>query len=175
MSLVKLSRSLLNKGINKNFNEILSVGVQQKISSQKFSSSLLKTQPKILNIPKCVSIPFISNYSTDKGKVEVLFQTVQQSLTPELVKKVNSIYQFDLSGDEKGKWFLDLKGETGKYGKGEPPQPADVTLTMDSKNFLKMFDGKLKPTTAYMTGKLKIKGNLQVALKLDKIMGELKK
>lgn len=45
---------------------------------------------------------------------------------------------------------------------------------MDSKNFFNMFAGKLKPATAYMMGKLKIKGNLQQAMKLEKLMSSLK-
>jgi len=38
-------------------------------------------------------------------------------------------------------WFLDLKNGKGAIGKGEPSQPADATLTMDSENFFAMFSG----------------------------------
>lgn len=38
-------------------------------------------------------------------------------------------------------WFLDLKNGKGATGKGEPNQPADATLTMDSENFFAMFSG----------------------------------
>lgn len=70
--------------------------------------------------------------------------------------------------------YIDLKTGSGICGKGEPPQTADATLTMDGKNFFDMFSGKLKPASAFMTGKLKISGNMQKALKLDKLMGSLK-
>ncbi|XP_022916846.1 hydroxysteroid dehydrogenase-like protein 2 [Onthophagus taurus] len=111
---------------------------------------------------------------SEAGKVPFLFKKIGESLNADLVASVGSIYQFVLTGDEAGKWFLDLKNGTGKYGQGEPSHPADCTLTMDSKNFFSMFDGKLKPSAAYMTGKLKIAGNLQKALKLEKLMGKLK-
>lgn len=45
-------------------------------------------------------------------------------------------------GKESGMWFIDLKNGKGASGKGESSQPADATLTMDSKNFLDMFSGK---------------------------------
>lgn len=69
---------------------------------------------------------------------------------------------------------MDLKSGGGKCGQGEPPSKPDATLTMDSENFFKLFSGQLKPTTAYMMGKLKIGGNLQKAMKLEKLMGGLK-
>lgn len=67
-----------------------------------------------------------------------------------------------------------MKTGKGSCGQGDPPSPPDATLTMDSKNFFNMFAGKLKPATAYMMGKLKIKGNLQQAMKLEKLMSSLK-
>lgn len=70
--------------------------------------------------------------------------------------------------------FVDLKEGSGKCGKGEASTKPDATLTMDSKHFFDMFAGKLKPATAYMMGKLKINGNLQKALKLEKLMSSLK-
>lgn len=70
--------------------------------------------------------------------------------------------------------YLDLKNAPGHCGQGEPPSTPDATLTMDSDAFFNLFSGKLKPTTAYMLGKLKIKGNLQKAMKLEKLMGGLK-
>jgi len=45
---------------------------------------------------------------------------------------------------------------------------------MNSKNFFDMFSGKLKAAPAYMTGKLKISGDFQKALKLEKLMKALK-
>lgn len=69
---------------------------------------------------------------------------------------------------------MNLKSGAGSCGQGEPSVKADATLTMDSKHFFDMFSGKLKPASAFMTGKLKINGNMQKALKLDKLMGSLK-
>lgn len=67
-----------------------------------------------------------------------------------------------------------MKNNNGKCGQGEPSNKPDAILTMDSDNFFKLFSGQLKPTTAYMLGKLKISGNLQKAMKLEKLMGGLK-
>ncbi|OAD52970.1 Hydroxysteroid dehydrogenase-like protein 2 [Eufriesea mexicana] len=109
-----------------------------------------------------------------KEKIAQIFTVIQASLNTELVNKTNAIYQFNVKGNEAGTWFLDLKTGKGSVGKGEPGQLPDATLTMDSENFFAMFSGKLKPASAFMMGKLKISGDLQKAMKLEKLMHHLK-
>ncbi|KAK5640975.1 hypothetical protein RI129_009522 [Pyrocoelia pectoralis] len=108
------------------------------------------------------------------GKIPGIFKTIESSLSPKLVEKTQAIYQFVVTGEESSTWFIDLKTGSGACGSGQSPQQVDATLTMDSKHFFAMFSGKMKPATAFMTGKLKISGNMQKALKLDKLMGSLK-
>ncbi|XP_041977988.1 hydroxysteroid dehydrogenase-like protein 2 isoform X1 [Aricia agestis] len=113
--------------------------------------------------------------SESAGQIPTLFELIGKTITPELVKKTQAIYQFNVKGKEEGVWHLDLKNGDGMCGQGEPKHPADAILTMDSNNFADMFAGKLKPATAFMMGKLKIKGDLQKAMKLEKMMASLKK
>lgn len=107
-------------------------------------------------------------------KIAQLFTVIEANLNSELVNRTAAIFQFNVKGDEAGVWFLDLKNGKGAVGRGEPNQPPDATLTMDSTNFFAMFAGKLKPTTAFVMGKLKISGDLQKAMKLEKLMHNLK-
>ncbi|XP_076294583.1 hydroxysteroid dehydrogenase like 2 [Lasioglossum baleicum] len=108
------------------------------------------------------------------SKIEKIFAAIKTNLNSDLVTSTSAIYQFNLKGDEAGTWHLDLKTGNGSTGKGEPNQPPDATLTMDSQNFFAMFSGKLSPASAFMMGKLKIQGNLQKAMKLEKLMQNLK-
>lgn len=103
-----------------------------------------------------------------------IFVNIQKQINPDLVKKVQGVYLFQVTGAEEGLWHLDLKNGNGSTGKGKPEATPDCTLSMDSKNFFDMFSGKLKPSAAFMTGKLKITGNLQTAMKLEKLMSSLK-
>lgn len=108
------------------------------------------------------------------GPVAETFKVIQSSLNSDVVKSMQGIYQFELSGENAGVWHLDLKNENGSAGQGEAPKKADVVMSLDSGDFVKMFAGKLKPTMAFMSGKLKIKGDMALAIKLEKLMSQLK-
>lgn len=70
---------------------------------------------------------------------------------------------------------MDLKNGAGACGKGKPPKEnPDVTLTMDKETFMKMFSGTLNPTNAFMAGKLSLKGDLPVAMKLNRLMSQMR-
>ncbi|XP_058474093.1 hydroxysteroid dehydrogenase-like protein 2 [Solea solea] len=109
------------------------------------------------------------------GPIQSTFNAIRGVVNEDVVKSTQGIYQFDLSGEHKGVWFLDLKNGAGSAGEGQPPVKADVVMTMDSSDFTKMFAGKLKPTLAFMSGKLRIKGDMGLAMKLEKLMGRMNK
>uniref|UniRef100_A0A2K5I075 Hydroxysteroid dehydrogenase-like protein 2 n=1 Tax=Colobus angolensis palliatus TaxID=336983 RepID=A0A2K5I075_COLAP len=107
------------------------------------------------------------------GAVEKTFRMVKDSLSDDIVKATQAIYLFELSGEDGGTWFLDLKSRGGNVGYGEPSDQADVVMSMSTDDFVKMFSGKLKPAMAFMSGKLKIKGNMALAIKLEKLMNQM--
>jgi putative sterol carrier protein len=78
---------------------------------------------------------------------------------------MNNSYLFDIDG--AGKWVVAV--EDGKVNVTEGEGEADTTLIASEENFLSIARGELNPTTAYMTGKLKIKGDMGAAMKLQKL------
>ncbi|MBI2346002.1 MAG: SCP2 sterol-binding domain-containing protein, partial [Deltaproteobacteria bacterium] len=83
---------------------------------------------------------------------------------PEVCKSVGAVVEFQLSGEGGGTWTLDCPaGGTIKEGGAEKPQ---VTVIMDAADFVAMMGGGLNPQKAFLTGKLKVKGEMGVALKL---------
>lgn len=114
------------------------------------------------------------NVKIESGNIPQLFDKIKSLLSADIVAKVQAVYEFNITGDEEGTWFLDLKNGSGSCGRGSAPIQPDACLTMKSKNFTDMFEGKLKAAPAFMTGKLKITGDLQKAMKLEKLMKSLK-
>ena len=105
--------------------------------------------------------------------IDAVFAQIGGLLNEDLIKKTNAIFSFSLS-DKNTQYFLDMKNSPGSCGQGKAAGEADATLTMTSNNFQKMFSGQLKPTAAFMSGRLKISGNMGKAMKLEKLMGQMK-
>ena len=103
-----------------------------------------------------------------------IFTRVESLLSPEIVKQVGATYLFIVDGAHPGNWVLDLKNGPGSVTTTESEIEANVTMKMDSGNLVAMFKGELSPTTAFMTGKLKISGNLAKAMMLEKLLGKMK-
>lgn len=124
--------------------------------------------------PSAAAAPAPATADTGDDRIPQLFKKIESLLSPEIVGKTQAVYQFNISGDRQSTWFLDLKNGSGACGNGTPPGAPDATLSMNSNNFFDMFSGKLKAAPAYMSGKLKISGDFQKALKLEKLMKALK-
>jgi len=88
----------------------------------------------------------------------------------ELVKMAGAVFQLIVSdGGPDGKLCLDLKNGSGSTIRGEG-EKADVTITMADADFVAMADGKLDGMQAFMSGKLKLSGNMMLAQKLGDIL-----
>jgi putative sterol carrier protein len=80
---------------------------------------------------------------------------------------VSNSYFFDIEGE--GQWLVDVRDGGLTVTEGAGKGDADVTITTSSEVFADIVAGQQNPTTAYMTGKLKIKGDMGAALKLQKL------
>ena len=78
---------------------------------------------------------------------------------------MNNSYLFDIEGE--GQWLVTVAD--GKLTVAEGGGEADATITTTAETFDKIIAGEQNPTTAYMTGKLKIKGDMGAAMKLQKL------
>jgi len=127
--------------------------------------------------PAAAAAPAAAPAPAAKGgsQIEQLFGKIEGVINEELVGKTKAVFSFNVTGDDAGKWFLDLKNGAGSCGKGDPAAAPDCTMSMSSTNFEKMFSGKLKPTSAFMTGKLKLEGNMGKAMALEKLMVKMQK
>ena len=78
---------------------------------------------------------------------------------------VNNSYLFDIEGE--GQWLVAVAD--GSVNVTEGSGDADATIETSAETFGKIVSGEQNPTTAYMTGKLKIKGDMGAAMKLQKL------
>jgi putative sterol carrier protein len=88
---------------------------------------------------------------------------------PSKVAGMNAIYAFDLGGEQPGQYHISLKDGTADVGEGAPENP-NITITMKSEDFIDLATGKLDGTMAFMSGKIKIKGDMGLAMKLQSVL-----
>ncbi|OQR67772.1 hydroxysteroid dehydrogenase protein 2-like [Tropilaelaps mercedesae] len=107
---------------------------------------------------------------TKGSGLDKLFNKVKTLLTDELVQNTKGLFVFQVK--EGGEYYIDLKNGSGGAGKGSPSGKADVTFVANEQTLVEMFKGDLKPIAAFMSGKLKLKGDMGKAMKLEKLMKE---
>jgi len=95
-----------------------------------------------------------------------IVEAMPEYLIPEKAGATKATIQFDLSGDAGGKWWVKIHDGKAETGKGEAEAP-NLTLSADSDNWVKIFTGQMDPTAAFMQGKLKIKGDMGLAIKFQ--------
>ena len=93
------------------------------------------------------------------------FDTLPSRVDPSRTAGVNKSYVFDIEG--AGVWKVDVTdaGVEVTEGGGD----ADVTIHASEDTFRAIAEGKQNPTTAFMTGKLKIDGDMSAAMKLQNL------
>ncbi len=104
--------------------------------------------------------------------VAKVFENMAENMVkdPAKVANINAIYQFNVTGDDSGEWSVDLTGDAGAVNPG-PAENANCTVTIADEDLLAIIGGSLNPQMAFMTGKVKISGDMSLAMKLGKILG----
>jgi putative sterol carrier protein len=93
------------------------------------------------------------------------FDTLESRVDPAKAAGMTASYKFDIDGS--GSWLVDV--DDGKVTVTEDGGDADCTISTSSETFLKIANREQNPTAAYMSGKLKVKGDMGQAMKLQKL------
>lgn len=103
---------------------------------------------------------------------DIMERTIPERLSanPALVREINALVQFQITGDGGGTWTLDCTGESGRVDAGAAGEPKMVVTCADA-DFVKIVTKQLNANMAAMSGKLKFKPmDMNLALKLGKLL-----
>jgi len=88
---------------------------------------------------------------------------------PDAGSSINAVVQFVVNGEEGGTWAIDLTKQPGELSEGASDSAA-CTLTMDADDFVAMMNKEANPMALFMSGKLKVGGDMSISMKLQSIL-----
>jgi len=104
--------------------------------------------------------------SADQVTPDTVIEQMPQHFDSAKAGSTNATVQFDLSGDQGGKWWIKIHDGQAEAGKAEAESP-NLTLLADANDYVKIALGQMDGTAAFMQGKLKIKGDMGLAIKFQ--------
>ena len=97
-----------------------------------------------------------------------IFAGMPQSFRADRAGAMRAVFQFNLSGEGGGNWNVSVADGACNVVEGKASK-ADVTIAMAAPDFVKMIGGELQPVAAFMQGKIKLQGDMAMAMKLQEL------
>jgi putative sterol carrier protein len=88
---------------------------------------------------------------------------------PEKSGGFSGTFSFKINGDKGGEWAVTIQDAKLAVNPGMDPE-SKFTITMKDEDFVKLMNGELNGQVAFMTGKLKFKGSMSTAMKLQGLL-----
>lgn len=98
---------------------------------------------------------------------ELMTQTIKTAFQPDKAAGVDTVVQFKFTGSQASDWYVVIKDQKCESTEGLHPNPKMI-MTVDSDDYIKISTGELDATMAFMKGKVKVSGDMGVALGMGK-------
>lgn len=102
--------------------------------------------------------------------IQEIFENIDEGFNPDKAEGVDAIFQFDLTGEGGGRYWIKVANKTAEVEEGTHPEPT-LTVTAEASDYLAMVNGELNAMMAFMQGKVKVKGDMGLAMKLQAMFG----
>jgi len=172
-----IDKDLSPEHIRDRFNEIsdFSEGTVYPTSLNDATSSIVQ---RVLNPTSKPSSSAKTSAAPEKkaesSPLSLIFAELEKKIkaNPSMVKQVGGTFIFVVTGAEQGSWVIDLQSGEGSVSKGKPNKnpPGSCQITVGTDDFVQLMTGKLDPMSAFSQGKVKLDGNMALAMKLQTLV-----
>ena len=102
--------------------------------------------------------------------VSTIRKRVSEEADPSKIGDLEAVFQFEITGDDGGTFHAVVSGGSAEIVEGAHDNP-NVTIVISLDDFKQLMEGTLNATSAFMGGKLKVKGDMSLAMKLQSLIG----
>lgn len=96
------------------------------------------------------------------------FEAMKTLFNPAAAAGLNTTIQWDISGEQAGKWAFKIADQTCQLIPGGVEKP-DLNMKMSDQDWLAITEGRLDPMNAFVTGKVKATGNIMLGMRLQQL------
>ena len=104
------------------------------------------------------------------ARLQEIFDEMPSRLDAEAARGLDCVIQYDLEGEAGGAHYSTIKDGACTVSEGRHDSPT-MTVKMDAADFVALTSGELDGMSAFMSGKLKISGDMGIAMKLQSLFG----
>jgi putative sterol carrier protein len=97
-----------------------------------------------------------------------VFDAMPSRFKPDQAGDMRATIQFDLSGEGGGQWHVTIADRKLAVNAGQAAAPS-LTLTTTASDYLSIINGELKPMAAFMQGKLRVRGDMPLLMKIQSL------
>jgi putative sterol carrier protein len=101
---------------------------------------------------------------SDKSIPQIM-ESIPRYFVPERAKGVDAVVNFHLTGDQGGDWAVTIREQQCTVSRGGDPHPR-LVFSADAQDCLDILSGKMDGTRAFMQGKLRLQGDMSLAIRL---------
>ena len=101
--------------------------------------------------------------------LQEFFETLPTRIDTTKLTEINAAFQFEGKGEGGGEWFVRITDGRPEVGTGHI-EGADLTATAQTSDFLDIVNGRVRGEMAFLTGRLKVEGDITLALKLESLL-----
>jgi putative sterol carrier protein len=102
--------------------------------------------------------------------IQEIFEHIDEGFNPAKAEGVDAVFQFNLNGDNGGQYWVRVANQQAEVHEGTHDAPT-MTITATAENYIALVNGDLNAMMAFMQGKVKVKGDMGLALKLQAMFG----
>ena len=106
--------------------------------------------------------------SDSAAALKDIFEKMPGQINADAASGLDCVIQHDITGDDGGNYYVTIKDGAATVSEGTHDSPS-MTLTMETSDFVALSNGELDGMSAFMGGKLKIAGDMGLAMKMQSL------